>query len=146
MNNWYDKYVGFTHRHLGEDPATGIDCVNLLRLVYKEELGVEMPLTSSDFCNIVDETWYNKTTTQFFEEGIKVKNGDFDWVRVDTPQKYDIILMSIGSTNVTNHCAMYLGDGKILQTMLNRNSGVYPYKNWFKQYTTGIYRWKNLVN
>lgn len=54
--------------------------------------------------------------------------------------------MSMGSTNVTNHCALYVDDGKILQTMLNRTSGIWPYRGPFKEYTTGIYRWKDLQN
>ena len=27
--------------------------------------------------------------------------------------------MSLGATNVTNHCALYLGKNKILQTMID---------------------------
>jgi hypothetical protein len=32
-----------------------------------------------------------------------------------------LILMSMGSTNVTNHIAVHVGDNKILQTMLRKN-------------------------
>ena len=144
MTKWYDKYVGFPFKHLGDDPTKGIDCVNLLRLVFKQELQIHVPLASYDFCNIIDEDWFNKTSNQFFEEGIKTKQNDFGWNKVLAPKQFDILLMSVGSTNVTNHCAMYVGEGKILQTMFNRDSAVYPYKTWFKQYTTGIYRWKDL--
>ena len=41
---------------------------------------------------------------------------------------------------------LYVDDGKILQTMLNRTSGIWPYRGPFKEYTTGIYRWKDLQN
>ena len=146
MSHWYDRNKNFPYRHLGDDPNTGIDCWNLIRLAYLQELDINIKLTTADFCRIVDEDWYQKTQTQFFEDGAKLKLEDFEWVRVSEPKPYDVILMSIGSTNVTNHCALFLGDDKILQTMMNRKSGVYPYRGWFKQYTTGIYRWKSMLN
>jgi hypothetical protein len=38
MSNWYDQYCNLPYKHLGDDPVTGIDCVNLCRLFYKNEL------------------------------------------------------------------------------------------------------------
>ena len=51
-----------------------------------------------------------------------------------------------GSTNVPNHCAMYVDDNKVLHIMDKHLSWISPYGNYYKQYTTGIYRWKNLSN
>lgn len=141
MKPWYYKYVGLPYKHLGSDPESGIDCGNLMKLIYKEERGIDIPFYTSDFCNIVDEDWYNKTTDQLFETGIKIERDDFKWQKVSTPRVYDLILMSIGGTNVTNHCAVYVDKGKILHTMCGKDSWVAPYGNYYKQYTTGIYRW-----
>lgn len=141
MQPWYYKYVGLPYKHLGNDPKTGIDCGNLLALLYKQELNVELPFCTSDFCNIVDEDWYLKTTEQFFEKGIKIKRDGYAWQKVTTPKVFDLILMSIGDTNVTNHCAVYVDKHKILHTMCNKSSWIAPYGSYYKQYTTGIYRW-----
>jgi len=144
MKKWYESYINFPYKHLGKNPETGIDCFNLCCYVYENELGIKLPYSTADFCNIIDENWYSKTNMQLFHKGFTdPKNG---WTKVSEPKEYDIILMSIGSTNVTNHCALYLGDGKILQIMLSRTSGVYPYRGFFKQYTTGIYRWNSFLN
>ena len=140
---WYNKYTGFPYRHLGEEPIDGIDCLNLCILIYKKELGIEIPYRTKDFCNIVYEDWYTKTHERWFDNGASDKNG---WVKVKEPKVYDIILMSLGSTNVTNHCAMYVDTNKILQTMINHNSWIAPYGRYYKQYTVGVYRWKSLVN
>ena len=70
----------------------------------------------------------------------------YGWIKVKEPKVYDVILMSLGSTNVTNHCAMYVDTNKILQTMINHNSWIAPYGRYYKQYTVGVYRWKSLVN
>ena len=66
---WYSKYLNFPYRHLGNNTESGIDCFNLCRLVYKEQLGIEIPYDTADWCNIVDEDWYNKTQDRPFDKG-----------------------------------------------------------------------------
>ena len=143
---WYNKYVGLPYRHLGNDPKTGIDCVNLCRYIYKQELGLDVKLGSYDFCNIVDEDWYNKTHIDSFGIAMSLESPEMNWTweLVDHPQPFDIIILSIGSTNVTNHCAIYVDHNKMLQTMIKRDSWVTFYGSHYKDCTQGIYRWKNL--
>lgn len=138
MTNWYDKYTNIPHKHLGDNPYDGMDCFNLCRYVYKQETGIDIVLASHDYCNIIDEDWFNKTNDPLFENGALA---DKRWVKVSEPKSLDFITMSIGSTNVTNHCALYLGNNKILHTMINKPSWVSPYATYYKQYTTGVYRW-----
>jgi cell wall-associated NlpC family hydrolase len=141
MTAWYNKYKDFPYLHLGNNAETGIDCFNLCKLVYLNELEIDFPYTTSDFCKIVDEDWYSKTQERFFEINANEKTG---WRKVKEPQLYDIITMSLGSTNITNHCALYVDRNKILQTMIDHKSWIAPYGNYYKQYTTGVYRWKDL--
>lgn len=145
MSNWLDKYTGIPFKHLGDD-RQGIDCHNLCRLVLREECGLDLPKSSIHFCNIVDDHWYNKTTISPFEAHIKKQVAEGVCKKVNIPSKFDIVLMSLGSTNITNHCAIYVGNNKILHTMINRSSWVSSYGSYYKQYTTGIYRWINLKN
>jgi len=140
---WYDSYTGFPYKHLGLDIDTGIDCFNLCKLVYKNELDIDIPYTTQDFCNIIDEDWYTKTHERWMDQAATEQYG---WVKVTEPKVYDVILMSLGSTHVTNHCAMYVDTNKILQTMINHKSWIAPYGRYYKQYTMGIYRWKNLTS
>ena len=67
MTAWYNKYKDFPYLHLGNNAETGIDCFNLCKLVYLNELEIDFPYTTSDFCKIVDEDWYSKTQERFFE-------------------------------------------------------------------------------
>ena len=122
---WYNSYTGFPYKHLGDDIETGIDCFNLCRLVFRNELNIDIPYTTSDFCNIIDEDWYTKTHTQFMLDGFN--NPDLGWEKVKTPQVYDIIIMSLGSSHVVNHCAIYVDLNKMLQTMINHKSWIAPY-------------------
>lgn len=138
MTKWYDKYLNIPYKHLGNDPKSGMDCFNLCRYIYKEETGIDIPYFSFDRCNIVDDDWYNKTSDAIFENSALA---DKHWEQVEIPKKFDFILMSIGSTNITNHCAMYIENNKVIHSMINRPSWISPYGGYYKQYTTGLYRW-----
>ncbi len=142
MNQWFNKYTDIPYKLFGTDPTTGMDCFNLLCYVFKQEAGIAIPYTSSDFLKMVDDLWFTKTHEQHFLNGSK--NGD--WVEVDTLQLYDLILMSLGSTNVVNHVAMYVENNKILQMIENRDSAIYDYHKYFRQYTIKKVRWKTLLN
>jgi cell wall-associated NlpC family hydrolase len=146
MIAWYNNYTNFPYKHLGDDPISGIDCFNLCRYVYKQELSITIPLATYDFCNIVDEDWYLKTTTQLIEDATKLNRPDFSWTKVTEAEPFDIVLISLGSTNITNHCALCIDNTKLLQTMIGRTSWVSPYGKYYKQYTTGIYRWNATKN
>lgn len=144
MTVWYEKYINAPYKHLGKDLVTGIDCFNLCSLVLKQECGIHVGLSSMDFCNIIDDDWYQKVSESPFEAGLRLNRPDFSWEQVDTPKVYDLLLINIGSTNVVNHCAMYVDNNKLLQTMVDRSSWISPYGRYYKQYTLGIYRWNGL--
>ena len=113
---WYKKYTNFPYKHLGDCPETGIDCWNLCMHVYKDHRGIDIKQRSWDFCNIVDEDWYSKTNDRMYENGFEKFSHIFKQVK-DEPKVFDIVLMSIGSTNVTNHCAMLVDRTRILQSL-----------------------------
>lgn len=138
MTKWYDNYINIPYKHLGNNPKSGMDCYNLCRYVYEKEMGITIPFLSYDCCNIADDDWFNKTNEQFFEKQVASNK---HCLRVSEPKVFDFILLSIGSTNVTNHCALYVDSNKILHTMLDKPSWISPYGSYYKQYTTGIYRW-----
>ena len=92
--------------------------------------------------NIVDDSWFQKTHRQAFLEASE--NGD--WKQVDELKTFDLILMSIGATNVVNHIAMYVGKNNIIQMLENRDSAIYKYHRYYQQYTVKKVRWKNLNN
>jgi len=135
---WYKKYTGFPYAHLGDNINSGIDCFNLIRHVYKKELDIEIPYDTADWCDIVDEQWYQKTNEQLFN---KAGSLEFGWEQITEPEIFSVITMTIGSTNVTNHCALYVDKNRILQTMLEHESWIAPYGRYYKQYTMGIYKW-----
>lgn len=142
MNHWSDKYIDIPYKLFGTNPKTGMDCFTLLCHIFKVELGVTIPFTSSDVIKIADDAWFQKTSRQAILE--QASNGD--WEHVEELDTYDLLLMSIGATNVVNHVAMYIGNNNIIQMLENRNSAVYKYHKYYQQYTVKKIRWKNLKN
>ena len=141
---WYNKYLGVPFKHLGNDIKKGMDCFNLCKYVIEQEANVTIPIKTSDMCNIIDDDWYNKTNENLLLLGAMRKDIGYSWDRIEELNKLDIITMSIGGTNIDNHCALYLGNNKILHNMPNHVSWVAPYGNYYKQYTTGKFRWSFL--
>ena len=146
MQEWWRKYENLPYKHLGIDPINGIDCTNLASLVLKREKGVDVGFTSGDHCSIDSEKWYNSTLKDLMLEYFK--NNKDKWVEIpkDRSQPFDIALISLGSTNITNHCAIFVEKDKLLHIMLNKKSWVSSYGRYWKQYTIRIFRWKDLIN
>jgi len=55
---WANRYVGIPYLFRGLD-RTGIDCYGLLRLVYREQLGIELPaeqyVTPLDAADVIED-------------------------------------------------------------------------------------------
>lgn len=140
--NWYDKYKGLPYKHLGNSTKTGIDCINLCFLVYRNELGINIPYEAKDFATNEDPEWYNQMN---HENPLKHLNDPkWGWVKVKDLKCFDIVTMSIGSTNITNHAALYVGEDKLLHIMVDKVSWIAPYGKYYKNYTVGKYRWKGI--
>lgn len=138
METSWDKYVGLPFKHLGLVPDTGIDCFNLIKHIYKKELNIELPYTTRNFCDIIDENWYSRTHERLIDNVSTTKYG---WEKTDKLEPYNVITMTMGSSNITNHCAIYIGNNKILHTLQNHKSHIAVYGSYYKQYTMGIFKW-----
>lgn len=139
INNWLPSYLNLPYKHLGNS-REGIDCFNLCRLVLEEQLGYNIPYTTQDSGCDVDVDWYSKTKTAniLFDRA----NPVWGWDVVQEPQSFDVILLSIGSTNAPNHCALLLGK-QLLQISEGKTSFMSPYGRYYKQYTVRVGRWNN---
>jgi cell wall-associated NlpC family hydrolase len=135
--NW-EKYIGIPYKHLGIDPKKGLDCLNLIKYIYKEELNIELPYTTRNFCDILDENWYSRTHERYFDDSKIFANG---WEKTNTLEPFDAITMVMGTSSITNHCALYIGNNRIIHTIQNHKSHIAVYGSYYKQYTMGVYKW-----
>jgi cell wall-associated NlpC family hydrolase len=139
---WLPNYLNIPYKHLGNS-REGIDCFNLGALVYKEVLGVDIPYSTQDSGCDVSVDWYSKTETSNILVERACSKWGWDTVNIKDRQIFDMILLSIGSTNAPNHCALYLGHNKILQVSVGHTSWVSTYGKYYQQYTVKVCRWNN---
>ena len=97
---WYNKYIGLPYLANGRTTA-GIDCWGLAVLVYREELGIELP-------SFVDD-YFGDTKSGITELVAATKEG---WNCTETPKLGDICVFNI--LGEPTHIGIYIGDRKFL--------------------------------
>jgi len=147
---WYSKYIGLEYKHLGDSSETGIDCGNLIRLIYKEQLNKIIPYSTADFCKDTEENWYMKVVDYPFTRATSEKWG---WRRKSKNEElelFDVVCMVLGSSNCVNHCAIVIELGgrfpKLLHTMLNKTSWKAPYGKIYESQTEMVVKWIGMPN
>lgn len=111
----------FRHGPSGSDGKG--DCFALIRDWYRIERGVHL----ADWPRS-DEWW--KAGRDFYRTNYR--EWGFEPINGDTARRGDVWFMQILS-NVPNHGAIYLGEGKILHHLPSRLSRVEPAINWRRQ-------------
>jgi proteasome lid subunit RPN8/RPN11 len=111
-----------------------LDCYTLIQDHFQRELGVALPdfERSDDFWTRGEELYL-----QGFEAaGFRQVQG--------TPQRHDVILMQVAS-RVTNHGAVYLGDGTMLHHLYGQLSTRDVYGGYWLRHTRMVVRHSSLM-
>ena len=123
--------AGYRAPLIGRQFVHGVhDCYSLIRDYYAAEIGIALP----DF-ERADKWWLNGGDlyrAHFAEAG---------FVEIDAMdlRAHDVILMRIRAA-VTNHGAVYLGENRMLQHLMDKLSGRAIYGGWYRRCTTHILR------
>ena len=134
----YDFLVGLQFIH-GEQ-----DCYEILRRIFKHNLNIELtPYARPDDWWISGMDLYKEN---FHKEGFSIVEilPDMSNLRV-----LDVPLMALPDARspartVTNHCGVYLGDGKIIHHRPGKLSQIIPYRGLYKNCTTCIIRHRDV--
>lgn len=110
-----------------------LDCYSLVRDYYKETLDLNL----HNFRR--DDQWWNLGQNLYMDNFEKE-----GFVIVQDLKPHDGLLMSIG-TDIINHAAVYIGDGKIIQHCTNRLSSRDIYGGYWRKNTRYIVRHKSLL-
>ena len=98
---WYNKYVGIPYKDNGRDLA-GLDCWGLVRLVYSQEYGIELPSFSTDYTGAADL----ETTAELIS--INKEN----WQKSQNRIVGSVVLFKVFKTET--HVGIYVGNNKFL--------------------------------
>ena len=122
------KYVGIPFKDR-ESSFEFADCYGLVRLVYKHELGVNIPQPSS---------------SAFASKGIMkeyLREISENWFSVDTPQPFDVVAMAHGPAHprIIQHFGIVLNDTQLLHTLDKVGSHIVNISD-YKHFIKGYYR------
>jgi len=129
----FEKYIGIPYAEKGRD-ETGADCWGLVRLVYKNELNIDLPSFNAEY-----ETSDNERLEELFAQ---YKEG---WGLVDTPEIGDVVIFRV--FGYESHIGICISDNKFLHVRESRDAVVESLDNpkWSKR-ITGFYKYSEQKN
>lgn len=107
MYSWVKDYIGIPFLSGGRT-REGCDCYGLLRLILKEQYGINFPLLDGKYEDALDKDHIKN----LFHEYIPLLCGE----KISGPEEKAIAV--IRTQGLATHVAIYAGDGNIIHTML----------------------------
>lgn len=105
-----DTYVGLLYKSLGRD-KNGIDCYGLVRLFYRDELGIKLPSLNGKY----DDSENGDQTGAVVTSEIKSR-----WKKIDSPRYGDVVVFRM--RHMATHIGVVLDDSTFLHALKGRNS------------------------
>lgn len=132
LNDKYEKYIGIPYAVKGRTEK-GVDCWGLVRLVYANEFGIDLPSLAEDYN---DDDVVKAELIALHKEG---------WERVEEPSDGDVILFKM--LGYEAHVGVYVGDNTFLHCRENQDTVRESINNpiW-KRRIVGAFRYKEYAN
>jgi len=113
---WTDNYIGLPFVPDGRD-RNGLDCWGLVCLVYKEQLGIDLPLCKGIFVN---------QSIASLKKAARAYNiGKEAWQKVSTPTPFDVVMLRTGK--YIWHVGVIIDTRRMLHILSGINSMVEEY-------------------
>ena len=125
-----NKYIGVPFAD-GTPSLKGANCYSLVELIYREELGIEIPNLTT--LSVNSRRVYLEFLKQISE----------NWIKIDEPELHCVVAMAYDMQHpkIVQHVGIYLGDGKVLHTINKINSHVVTLGS-LKPLIKGYYKWR----
>jgi cell wall-associated NlpC family hydrolase len=107
-----EHLIGIPYQNQGRDPLVGLDCWGLLRVFYRDVMGIDLPSYSDTY-----EDAFDRATTS-----MAIHNHNQQWVRVSEPRYGDAVLCRIRGLDC--HVGVWLGNNEMLHTNAGHDSGI----------------------
>ena len=129
----FEKYIGIPYAEKGRD-ETGADCWGLIRLIYKNELSIDLPSFSAEY-----DTSDNERLEELFAQ---YKEG---WEPVDSPAIGDVVIFKI--FGYESHIGFCIGNNQFLHIREGRDSVIESLDNakWSKR-IVGFFKYSEKSN
>ncbi len=121
---WWEQYEKIEFKEKGRDHA-GCDCWGLVKLIYKEQLGIELPG--------YEEIYETTNDREILAATIRDESNN-KWLNPDTPKEFDVIILKMGGM------PMHVGIVTKKNKMIHCGKGFNTVHETFKNI-----RWKHKV-
>lgn len=121
---WWQGYIGTPFSEKGRDHS-GLDCWGLVRLVYAEKLGVDLPSYAENYRDSNDR----EVLTALVEAEKKSR-----WLAVEKPKPYDVIILTM--MGLPTHVGVVVNSRQMLHILKGTNAVLEDF--------TGL-KWRNRV-
>lgn len=101
--NWWGKYVGIPFLDRGRDMA-GLDCWGLVRLIYAQERGIELP----DYGEI--------SVKDLLRVSRSIDRGQEAWEPTDKPRAFDVAVMRYYGRGLVGHVGVMVDARTMIHT------------------------------
>lgn len=127
---WWNKYVGTKFAEKGRS-AEGVDCWGLVCLIYKNELGIDLP----HYLECYNSTNDTQLLAKLIDDESKAK-----WVEQTTPKEFDVLVLKVDG--LPFHVGIYTHDRKFIHCEKGFNTVVSKLDSmrWVGK-MTGVFRW-----
>ena len=125
------RYIGIPFED-GEPSFNGANCITLVELIYREELGIEIHPIRVAHAN--KRRAFMQYLTEIAER----------WDRIDEPEPFCVVAMahSPRHPDLVQHFGIYLGDGIILHTLQKVGAHTVQLAR-MKPFIKGYYKWRS---
>lgn len=129
----FEKYIGIPYVEKGRD-ETGADCWGLVRLIYKNELNIDLPSFSAEY-----DTSDNERLEELFAQ---YKEG---WESTDSAEVGDVVIFRV--FGYESHIGICIGENKFLHVREGRDTVIESLDNpkWSKR-ITGFFKYSEKKN
>lgn len=127
--SWSDSYIGLPYADRGRDRA-GVDCWGLVRLVYADLYGIELPDYSEAYVSAVEGAEIARIVDA--AEGV-------DWKPIGKPSRADLMVFRQGRYRC--HVGLFVASGLMLHVAEGHSARIEPYSvgQWLPR-LTGTFR------
>lgn len=128
---WAEKYQTIPFVDLGWS-FSGVHCWGLVHLVYKTELGIELPTYGETSAKDLRELSRKITKGQDGEKWFAVEQSDL--------QPFDVVVMRFVGSRYIGHCGLYVGNGQVMHCERAVDVAIVPFSHHTVRQRIASYR------
>jgi cell wall-associated NlpC family hydrolase len=126
-----DRFVGIPWKDKGRD-SSGCDCWGLVRIVYQEILGINLPNYGEDYSNLADKK----------ELAALIGKGASLWKEVKEGEEEVLDLVLLRQSGLPIHVGVVIGRGLMLHVPTEQSSTIVSYRGLlYKKRVDSFYRY-----